>query len=84
MVRLPGGESIGIEVEWFSRATREKKRSASVLAHGLGQAVLALTHRNLAILVIGCSASRGEEARELRRNLIRACRGSRMRAVVIQ
>lgn len=84
VVRPPGGDSIGIEVEWFSRATHAKKRSASVLAHGLGQAALALAHRDLTILVIGCSASRGEEARELRRHLIRACRGSRMRAVVIQ
>jgi hypothetical protein len=84
VVRPPAGGSIGIEVEWFSRSTHAKKRSASVLAHGLGQAALALTHRNLTILVIGGSASRGEEARELRRHLVHACRGSRMRAVGIQ
>jgi len=35
VVRPPSGGSIGIEVEWFSRANRKKKRSASVLAQGL-------------------------------------------------
>jgi len=84
VVRPPGGGSIGIEVEWFSKANRKKKRSASVLAHGLGQAALALAHRDLAVMVIGCSAARGREAQELHRHLARACRGSRMRGVVIK
>jgi hypothetical protein len=77
LVLPPSGGSVRIEVEWFPRASRKRKRRASVLAHGLGQAALALAHRDLAVMVIGCSAARGREAQELHRHLVRACRGSR-------
>jgi hypothetical protein len=68
VVKHPDGGTIGIEVKCLGG-----NRHAAKLTQGLGQAMLALAHRDYSILIIHCGAVNVESLRSLTEKL---CRGS--------
>lgn len=62
VVRLPDKSgSVGIEVKWLGA-----KGHAEKLTQGIGQAILALAHRDRTLLMIHCGTVAAEERRRLR------------------
>lgn len=76
--RHPEYGSIGIEVKCLG-----KKGHAAKLTQGIGQAVLALAHRDRIILVIHCGTVSSSERQRLREVSKEICKGTRTAVIVV-
>jgi hypothetical protein len=78
VVKHPRQGSIGIEVKWLGKTGHTGK-----LTQGLGQAMLALEHRDRTLLIIHCGEVSSKERRHLRRIANNICLGTRTAIVVV-
>jgi hypothetical protein len=78
VVKHPTQGSIGIEVKCLGRTGHTGK-----LTQGLGQAMLALEHRDRTLLMIHCGAFAPEERHHLQQVADNICRGTRTAIVVV-
>jgi hypothetical protein len=78
VVKHPIKGSIGIEVKCLGNSGHAAK-----LTQGIGQAFLALAHRDRTILVIHCGAVEAAEAKHLQTIAEQICRGSKISIVVV-
>jgi hypothetical protein len=77
-VQHPDGRRIGIEVECFTQANR-----ADAFVIGLGQTLLALGHRDRAILVAHCGSASSSERQALRHIAKRVSEHPHVRVVLL-
>jgi|GEM_PF-3385948 hypothetical protein len=80
VVKHPIQGSIGIEVKCLG-----EKGHAARLTQGLGQAILALAHRDRTILIIHCGNAKASESEKekLRAIAEKICRGSKTSIIVV-
>ena len=78
IVKHPMGGSIGIEVKCLGNGGHTAK-----LTQGIGQATLALAHRDRTLLVIHCGTVESGEREHLREVAKKICEGTRMSIVVV-
>jgi len=78
VVKHPIQGSIGIEVKCLGNSGHVAK-----LTQGIGQAMLALVHRDRTILMIHCGAVEAREREHLRTIAEKICRGSKTSIIVV-
>lgn len=78
VVKHPVQGSIGIEVKCLG-----DRGGATKLTQGLGQAMLALVHRDRSVLIIHCGTVEAGEREYLRRVADKICRGSKTSIIVV-
>jgi hypothetical protein len=78
VVKHPSRGSIGIEVKCLGKSGHTAK-----LTQGIGQAMLALVHRDRTILMIHCGAVGAREREHLRKIAEKICRGSKTSIIVV-
>ena len=78
VVKHPVEGSIGIEVKCLGNGGHAGK-----LTQGLGQAMLALAHRDRTLLVIHCGAVESEDREWLRTIADEICQGTRVSIIVV-
>jgi hypothetical protein len=78
VVKHPIWGSIGIEVKCLG-----KSGHAAKLTQGIGQAVLALAHRDRTILMIHCGAVEAREREHLRNIAKKICKGTKTSIIVV-
>ena len=78
VVKHPIQGSIGIEVKCLGSSGHAAK-----LTQGIGQAMLALVHRDRTILMIHCGAVKRTEREHLRTIAEKICRGSKTSIIVV-
>ena len=78
VVKHPVQGSIGIEVKCLGNGGHAAK-----LTQGIGQAMLALAHRDRTVLIIHCGAVQAEQREYLRTIAEKICRGSRISIIVV-
>jgi hypothetical protein len=78
VVKHPRQGSLGIEVKCLGRRGHARK-----LTQGLGQAMLALAHRDRTLLLIHCGTVPIEERKRLRGIADAICQGARVSIVVV-
>jgi hypothetical protein len=78
VIKHPVKGSIGIEVKCLGDAGHVAK-----LTQGLGQAMLALEHRDRTVLIIHCGTVEVRERQRLRRIADKICQGSKTSIIVV-
>jgi hypothetical protein len=78
VVKHPVQGSIGIEVKWLG-----DRGGATKLTQGLGQAMLALAHRDRTVLMIHCGTVGAGEREHLRSVADKICQGSKTSIIVV-
>jgi hypothetical protein len=78
VVKLKGGDSIGIEVKCLG-----KRGHAAKLTQGMGQAMLALENRDFTILLMHCGTVESDKRTQLQGIADRICAGTKISVVVV-
>lgn len=78
VVKYAGLGSIGVEAKCLG-----SDRHAAKLTQGIGQAILALAHRDRALMMIHCGTVDTEERDRLRKVAAQICQGTKLAIVVV-